>query len=46
MNKGMGSGKFAAMIVTSVVIMFFRMCHLVYTFDHVFFAANSLVAPW
>lgn len=44
MNKGMGWGKFAAMIVTSVVIMFILMYQLVYAFDHVFFAVNRLVA--
>jgi len=44
MKMGMGWGKFAAMIVTSVVIMFFLMYQLVYVFDHVFFAVNRLVA--
>jgi hypothetical protein len=43
-NMGMGWGKFAAMIVTSVVIMFFLMYQLVYIFDHVYFAVNRLVA--
>lgn len=44
MNMGMGWGRFAAMIVTSVVVMFFLMYQLVYVFDHVFFAVNRLVA--
>lgn len=44
MNMGMGWGKFAAMIVTSVIIMFFLMYQLVYAFDHVFFSVNRLIA--
>ncbi|QOY92484.1 DUF305 domain-containing protein [Massilia sp. UMI-21] len=43
-HMGMGWGKFAAMIVTSVVIMCFLMYQLVYSADHVFFAVNRLVA--
>lgn len=44
MSTGMGWGRFAAMIITSVVIMFFLMYQLVYSFDHVYFAVNRLVA--
>lgn len=44
MDMGMGWGKFAAMIATSVVIMFVLMYQLVYTFDHVYFSVNRLVA--
>ena len=40
----MGWGKFAAMIVTSVAIMFVLMYQLVYSFDHVMFSVNRLVA--
>jgi hypothetical protein len=40
----MGWGRFAAMILTSVVIMFFLMYQLVYSFDHVLFSVNRLVA--
>lgn len=36
--------KFAMMIFSSVVIMFFLMYQLVYSFDHVFFSVNRLVA--
>lgn len=43
-DMGMGWRKFAAMIVTSVVIMFFLMYQLVYSVDHVYFAVNRLVA--
>ena len=43
-SMGMGWGKFAAMIVASVVIMFFLMYQLVYTFDHAMFSLNRLVA--
>lgn len=39
-----GWGKFAAMIVTSVLIMFLLMYQLVYSFDHVSFSINRLVA--
>ena len=39
----MGWGKFAAMIVTSVVIMFFLMYQLVYAPDHLLFSINRLV---
>ena len=40
----MGWGKFAAMIVTSVAIMFVLMYQLVYSLDHVMFSVNRLVA--
>jgi hypothetical protein len=43
-GMGMKWGKFAAMIVTSVVIMFFLMYQLVYSLDHVMFSANRLIA--
>lgn len=36
--------KFAAMIVTSTVIMFFLMYQLVYSADHAMFSVNRLVA--
>jgi hypothetical protein len=41
---GMGWGKFAAMIATSVVVMFFLMYQLVYSFDHALFSVNRMVA--
>lgn len=41
---GMNWGRFAAMIVTSTVIMFFLMYQLVYSFDHVMFSMNRLIA--
>jgi len=40
----MGWGRFAAMIVTSTVIMFFLMYQLVYSVDHATFSVNRLVA--
>jgi hypothetical protein len=40
----MGWGRFAAMLVTSTVIMFFLMYQLVYSFDHATFSLNRLVA--
>jgi hypothetical protein len=40
----MGWGRFAAMIVTSAVIMFFLMYQLVYEADHLMFSVNRLVA--
>ncbi len=43
-NMGMSWGKFAAMVVTSVVIMFFLMYQLVYSLDHAMFSLNRLVA--
>ena len=41
---GMGWGRFAAMIITSVVVMFFLMYQLVYSLDHVLFSMNRAVA--
>jgi len=41
---GMGWGRFAAMIATSVAIMFFLMFQLVYSLDHLMFSINRLVA--
>jgi hypothetical protein len=40
----MGWGRFAAMIVTSTVIMFFLMYQLVYTWDHALFSLTRLVS--
>lgn len=40
----MGWGRFAGMIATSVVVMFFLMYQLVYRFEHVHFSVNRLVA--
>ena len=40
----MSWGKFAAMIATSVVAMFFLMYQLVYSWDHVTFSVNRLVS--
>jgi len=42
----MGWGKFAAMIATSVVVMFGLMYQLVYSFEHVFFSVNRLLASF
>ncbi|GGY61254.1 DUF305 domain-containing protein [Marinobacter zhanjiangensis] len=41
---GMGWGRFAAMIATSVFVMFFLMYQLVYSFDHAMFSVNRLIA--
>lgn len=43
-SMGMGWGKFAAMIITSVIIMFFLMYQLVYSFDHAMFSVNRLIS--
>lgn len=43
-GMGMSWGKFAAMIVTSVIIMFFLMYQLVYSLDHAMFSVNRLIA--
>jgi hypothetical protein len=43
-HDGMGWGRFAAMIGTSVVVMFILMYQLVYSADHLFFSLNRLVA--
>jgi hypothetical protein len=40
----MGWGRFAAMIATSTIIMFFLMYQLIYTLDHAEFSLNRLVA--
>jgi hypothetical protein len=40
----MGWGRFAAMIATSTLIMFFLMYQLVYSSDHLMFSLNRLVA--
>lgn len=42
--KGMGWGRFAAMIATSTFIMFFLMYQLIYSLDHAMFSVNRLVA--
>jgi uncharacterized protein (DUF305 family) len=43
-QMGMSWGRFAAMIATSTVIMFFLMYQLVYTLDHATFSVNRLIA--
>lgn len=43
-GKGMSWGRFLAMIVTSVVVMFFLMYQLVYSVDHALFSVNRLIA--
>lgn len=43
-KKGMGWGRFAAMILTSTFIMFFLMYQLVYSFDHAMFSWNRMIA--
>lgn len=43
-NMQMSWGHFAAMILTSTVIMFFLMYQLVYTFDHATFSMNRFIA--
>ena len=43
-KMGMSWGRFAAMIVTSVIIMFGLMYQLVYSTDHVTFSLNRLIA--
>ena len=43
-KMGMSWGRFAAMIATSTVIMFFMMFQLVYSLDHAVFSANRLIA--
>lgn len=42
--KGMSWGRFAGMIVTSTVIMFFLMYQLIYSIDHATFSMNRLIA--
>ena len=43
-TMSMGWGRFAAMIATSTVIMFFLMYQLVYSLEHALFSVNRLVA--
>ena len=43
-KMGMGWGRFAGMIATSVVIMFFLMYQLIYSTDHAMFSVNRLIA--
>jgi len=43
-QMGMGWGRFAAMMATSTVIMFFLMYQLVYSWDHAEFAMSRLVS--
>ena len=43
-GMSMSWSKFAAMIATSVVVMFGLMYQLIYSFDHAFFSLNRLVA--
>ena len=41
---GMSWGRFAAMIATSTVVMFFLMYQLIYSVDHATFSVNRLIA--
>lgn len=43
-SESMGWGRFAAMIATSMVVMFFLMYQLVYEADHATFSLNRLLA--
>lgn len=43
-KTGMGWGRFAAMIATSTLIMFFLMYQLVYSWDHALFSLTRLVS--
>lgn len=43
-RRSMSWGKLAAMVITSVAIMFVLMYQLVYSFDHALFSLNRLVA--
>ena len=43
-KMGMGWWRFAAMIATSTVIMFFLMYQLIYSLDHAMFSLNRLIA--
>jgi hypothetical protein len=40
----MGWGRFAAMVTTSTIVMFFLMYQLIYTVDHAAFSTNRLLA--
>lgn len=42
--QGMGWGRFAGMIATSTVIMFFLMYQLVYSTEHATFSLNRMIA--
>lgn len=42
-SGGMSWGRFAAMIATSTVIMFFLMYQMVYVFDHATFSMNRFI---
>lgn len=42
--SGMGWGRFAAMIIVSMFIMFFLMYQLVYSAEHALFSVNRLIA--
>ena len=43
-RMGMGWGRFATMIATSTVIMFFLMYQLVYSWDHALFSLTRLLS--
>ena len=43
-SMSMGWGRFAAMIATSTIIMFFLMYQLIYSLDHAMFSVNRLIA--
>lgn len=43
-GSGMAWGRFAAMILTSTLVMFVLMYQLVYSTDHAFFSVNRLMA--
>jgi polyhydroxyalkanoate synthesis regulator phasin len=43
-KMGMSWGRFAAMIATSTIIMFFLMYQLVYSTDHALFSVNRMIA--
>lgn len=45
-TKGMGWGRFAAMIATSTFFMFFFMYQLVYSPEHALFSLNRLVSSF
>ncbi|OUC53679.1 DUF305 domain-containing protein [Sphingobium sp. GW456-12-10-14-TSB1] len=44
--KGTGWGRFAAMIATSTVVMFFFMYQLVYSSEHAMFSLNRLISSF
>jgi hypothetical protein len=43
-KMGMSWGRFAAMIATSTIIMFFLMYQLIYSTDHALFSVNRMIA--